>query len=235
MAQRAASGLLRGVGAVARAACGLERRGASNHGWLTRHYEKAARREAAAAAWAAAPALPPTGVARPRAFFEFAVDGKPAGRVTVELAADLLPETCKNFMRLCAGVKGNAFGRKMLLGYKGSQLNRIYKGAYLQLGDYVNGDGRTGHSALGRRFFADEGFLIPHAKPGLLTMVKGAVHENSSVFCITLKPLPHLDGRNVAFGSVTEGMNVITALNDEFQVKGKPVAPILITECGVLP
>jgi cyclophilin family peptidyl-prolyl cis-trans isomerase len=234
MAQRAVSGVLGNRGVVARAASGLERRGASNYGWLTRYYDSEARRQAAAAAWAAAPALPPARAARPRAFFEFAVEGKPAGRVTVELAADLLPQTCDNFLRLCAGVQGKAFGRDMLLGYKGSQLNRIYKGAYLQLGDFIDGRGRTGHSALGRRFFADEGFLIPHAKPGLLTMVKGAVDENSSIFCVTLKPLPHLDGRNVVFGHVTEGMKVITALSEEFQVKGKPVAPVVIADCGVL-
>lgn len=41
---------------------------------------------------------------RRRAFFELAVDGVSAGRVEFELAADLLPVTCENFLRLCTGV-----------------------------------------------------------------------------------------------------------------------------------
>ena len=40
---------------------------------------------------------------RKRAFFDIAVDGVSAGRVEFELAADLLPVTCENFLRLCRG------------------------------------------------------------------------------------------------------------------------------------
>lgn len=40
---------------------------------------------------------------RRRAFFDIAVDGVSAGRVEFELAADLLPVTCENFLRLCSG------------------------------------------------------------------------------------------------------------------------------------
>lgn len=41
---------------------------------------------------------------RRRAFFDMAVDGVAAGRVEFELAADILPVTCENFLRLCKGV-----------------------------------------------------------------------------------------------------------------------------------
>lgn len=41
---------------------------------------------------------------RRRAFFDMAVDGVAAGRVEFELASDLLPVTCENFLRLCKGV-----------------------------------------------------------------------------------------------------------------------------------
>lgn len=41
---------------------------------------------------------------RRRAFFDITVDGVDAGRVEFELAADLLPVTCENFVRLCKGV-----------------------------------------------------------------------------------------------------------------------------------
>lgn len=41
---------------------------------------------------------------RRRAFFDISIDSVPAGRVEFELAADLLPVTCENFLRLCEGV-----------------------------------------------------------------------------------------------------------------------------------
>lgn len=41
---------------------------------------------------------------RRRAFFDMGVDGVAIGRVEFELAADLLPVTCENFLRLCNGV-----------------------------------------------------------------------------------------------------------------------------------
>lgn len=40
---------------------------------------------------------------RRRSFFDMVVDGVPAGRVEFELASDLLPVTCDNFLRLCEG------------------------------------------------------------------------------------------------------------------------------------
>lgn len=44
---------------------------------------------------------------RRRAFLDIAVDGVTAGRVEFELASDLLPVTCENFLRLCKGVDVN--------------------------------------------------------------------------------------------------------------------------------
>jgi Cyclophilin type peptidyl-prolyl cis-trans isomerase/CLD len=40
---------------------------------------------------------------RRRAYFELDVAGESAGRVEVELATDILPVTCRNFLELCAG------------------------------------------------------------------------------------------------------------------------------------
>lgn len=51
---------------------------------------------------------------RRRAFLEFEVDGAPVGRVEFELASDLLPVTCENFLRLCNGVLAPARPRPVL-------------------------------------------------------------------------------------------------------------------------
>lgn len=40
-------------------------------------------------------------------------------------------------------------------------------------------------------------------------MVSPGVHSNGSQFYITLKPSPHLNGRAVAFGRITQGDDVI--------------------------
>jgi Cyclophilin type peptidyl-prolyl cis-trans isomerase/CLD len=40
---------------------------------------------------------------RKRAYFELDVAGERAGRIEVELATDILPVTCRNFLELCAG------------------------------------------------------------------------------------------------------------------------------------
>ena len=64
-----------------------------------------------------------------------------------------------------------------------------------------------------RPLFADEGFFVPHAEPGLLTMASAGVDGNGSQFYVTVEPAPHLDGRCVAFGRVVEGLYVFGKVN----------------------
>ena len=44
----------------------------------------------------------------------------------------------------------------------------------------------------------------------------------------------NLDGRKVVFGHVISGMEAIERIPKEFIVKGEPVQPILIQDCGVV-
>lgn len=39
-----------------------------------------------------------------KCFFDIAIDGKPAGRVTLGLFGDEVPDTVENFRVLCTGV-----------------------------------------------------------------------------------------------------------------------------------
>jgi len=43
------------------------------------------------------------GAARPRVYFDISIGGAPAGRLTFELYADVVPKTCQNFRALCTG------------------------------------------------------------------------------------------------------------------------------------
>ena len=45
----------------------------------------------------------------PRCYMDITADGKPVGRIVVELRADVVPKTAENFRALCTGEKGFDF------------------------------------------------------------------------------------------------------------------------------
>jgi peptidylprolyl isomerase len=44
-------------------------------------------------------------MSRPKVFFDVSIGGTPAGRIIMELRADVVPKTCANFRALCTGEK----------------------------------------------------------------------------------------------------------------------------------
>lgn len=65
-------------------------------------------------------------------------------------------------------------------------------------------------------------------------MANSGVHSNGSQFFVTTEAAHHLNGRSVAFGRVTSGMDLIKAVNGLYSIRGKPVSDILIEKCGEL-
>ena len=57
-----------------------------------------------------------------RAFFDIAVDQKPAGRIVIGLHGNVVPKTVRNFEVLCQGTE---YMGKLRLAYEGSSFHRI--------------------------------------------------------------------------------------------------------------
>ena len=99
-------------------------------------------------------------------------------------------------------------------------------------GDHIAHDGTGGCSALGDIFFKDEAFLMRHGR-GIITMLNGGVDTNNSQFCITTRRSPQLDGRNVAFGCVVDGYDVIEKLQGVYTSRLVPSDDVIISDCGI--
>mmetsp|Transcript_12346 Transcript_12346/g.15653 ORF Transcript_12346/g.15653 Transcript_12346/m.15653 type:complete len:231 (-) Transcript_12346:211-903(-) len=165
---------------------------------------------------------------RSKVFFKFSIDGEEAGDIQIELAEDILPKTCENFKLLCSQQNPHGFT------YKGTPIHRVIKGSALMGGDVEHLEGKGNHSAFQQRYFEDEGFVIPHSEPGLLSMASSGVHTNGSQFYLTVAPAPHLDGRCVAFGRVLDGMATINKIYNLYSMRGKFAQKVEILESGIV-
>ena len=178
------------------------------------------------------------------AYLDLAVGGEAPRRVVIELASAALPKTTENFRLLCQEPKeqSSSDGDDIALGYASTSVYKIEKAVGLCLGDILtnNGSGGRCHPSLGTPAspysFGDEGHLISHTQPGIVTMTSPGVHRNDSRFLITTNDAPQLDGRFVAFGRVKEEcMDVVLDIsNGVFTKRGRPTVDVKVVGCGVL-
>jgi cyclophilin family peptidyl-prolyl cis-trans isomerase len=164
-------------------------------------------------------------MARPKVFFDIAIDGKPSGRIVFELFDDVTPKTADNFRALCTSEKG--------FGYKGSGFHRVIPSFMLQGGDFTNHNGTGGKSIYGTKF-PDENFQLKHDRPFLLSMANSGPNTNGSQFFITTVPTSWLDGKHVVFGEVTEGSDLVKKIESLGSSGGKTQGKITIEDAGQL-
>ena len=103
-----------------------------------------------------------------------------------------------------------------------------------QGGDFTRGDGRGGESIFGSKF-ADENFNKRHTGRGILSMANAGPNTNGSQFFLCFVATPHLDGKHVVFGQVTDGLDVL----DDLEAVGSAPAgqtsqTCTIVDCGQL-
>lgn len=163
---------------------------------MPRYSHQGKEREVAAKQWSSPPAMR----IDPKKSYTVTMETT-KGTITIELAPQHAPMTVNNFVFLIR----EGF-------YDGVSFHRVIKSPpfVIQGGD-PTGSGRGGP---GYRF-ADETFGNPlKHDTGVLSMANAGPNTNGSQFFIVLAPQPHLDGKHTVFGHVTDGMDVVRAIEE---------------------
>ena len=104
----------------------------------------------------------------------------------------------------------------------------------IQAGDFTHKTGVGGESIYGGHF-EDESFDILHNKRYLVAMANaGKPHTNGSQFFINTVKTSWLDGKNVVFGTVLEGMKIIDDLEHLGTNSGVPRMKVTIADSGII-
>jgi peptidylprolyl isomerase len=178
------------------------------------------------AAWLAGLGAPVA--AEPRVAMDVTVDDESVGTIVADLFSSTVPKTVENFRALCEGEPG--------YGYDNSPFHRIIPEFMMQGGDFTNRNGTGGYSAASTTDpFPDENFDIKHDARGLLSMANSGPDTNRSQFFVTFAPTPWLDGKHVVFGKVVEGMEVLDKVEQQGTRSGRPLKPVELVDCRVLP
>ena len=99
-----------------------------------------------------------------------------------------------------------------MLSYDGTEINRIVKGMFIQMGKITPSQNPELGASIYGNAFEDESFQMKHDEIGMLGMCKknGLSHTNESQFYVSMgAPLTFLDNKNVIFGRVIMGMRTL--------------------------
>ncbi|XP_061359174.1 peptidyl-prolyl cis-trans isomerase CYP28, chloroplastic [Gastrolobium bilobum] len=149
-------------------------------------------------------------------------DSTPLGRVVLGLYGNLVPLTVSNFKSLCVGSNSNASS------YKNTLVHKIFPGRYFLAGRQGRpdkGEVRPPHDLARNTETVDpRAFSLSHSRPGVVSLSLSENDDDDQIkldpsyrnveFFITTGPgpCPQLDNKNIVFGTVLEGLDVVTAI-----------------------
>ncbi|KAF7266263.1 hypothetical protein GWI33_020298 [Rhynchophorus ferrugineus] len=159
-------------------------------------------------------------------YMDIEMEGKPFGRIILGLFGETAPKTVKNFKHLALkGINGKK--------YSGTNFLLAIKRVMILGGDIVYNNGSGSLSIYGE-YFENENFEISHDSSGLLAMVNlGAPNSNGCMFYITTMSTPWLNKKNVIFGKVLKGHDVVHTIEHvKTDANDKIIKDVKITKCG---
>ena len=166
-------------------------------------------------------------IKNPVIFFDIKIGKKKPKRIEIELFKNKFPKICEKFRCICTGEKGEK------MNYKGKRLYKIIKNSIIQVGNIENVDNK-GDSSENHIKFRNENFFYSHSRKGLLSICPCNIDiYDYSQFFITLKEALWLDKKNIVFGQIIKGIDIleeIEVLKTDSQDKLK--TNIFICDCG---
>ncbi|XP_010542080.1 PREDICTED: peptidyl-prolyl cis-trans isomerase CYP28, chloroplastic [Tarenaya hassleriana] len=141
------------------------------------------------------------------------------GRVVLGLYGRHVPITVSTFKLMCTSSASS---------YRNTPVNKIFPGRYFLAGR--QGSGRRDKAEVvpdlprNTEVVDSRAFLLPHARPGVVSLCLSENDDDDDTrldpeyrnveFLITTGPgpCPQLDGANIVFGTVLEGLDVVTSI-----------------------
>ncbi|KAL2327372.1 hypothetical protein Fmac_020799 [Flemingia macrophylla] len=191
-------------------------------------------------ATSAALSLPPTPTVTDRVFMDFSLcpnnflpdradtlsplcsDSSLLGRVVLGLYGNLVPLTVSNFKSMCLGLNATTSS------YKNTLVHKVFPGQYFLAGRQGRpdkGEVRPPHDLPRNTETVDpKAFALTHSRPGVVSLSLSENDDDDEIkldpsyrnveFLITTGPgpCPQLDNKNIVFGTVLQGLDVITAI-----------------------
>lgn len=148
-----------------------------------------------------------------------------AGAIEIAMMPEVAPESVRNFLNLSAT---GAFDT--------TTFSRVVKGFVIQGGNLQTSE--KWNAALAKRMtrrLPDEPGLVKHVR-GVVSMARtGEPNSATTHFFILVGTASHLDSKFAAFGTVTQGMDVVDAINQAPVDGDKPQQPVKINRAIVAP
>lgn len=148
------------------------------------------------------------------------------GTISLELFEETTPKTVANFIKLAQ--EGC---------YNGIKFHRVIPGFMIQGGDPLTKDDtqsyRWGTGGPGYTF-EDEISESNGNYTGTISMANAGPNTNGSQFFINVKDNNFLDTKHTVFGRVTEGMDVVHAIETvQTNHQDRPLDPVVIEEVEI--